>query len=488
MPARATFVIVCCFIVCTRAQQAACSDDPNGIISQYGMTCAIVESQVGCGFDINQFDPAVPAGSTVSGMCPVVCGSCRVGSADDPDCRDTLTDYLGQDCASTVAFVQNLEPMLSGLGLQLSSDPGCGTNVGQLVATAGQFLAIGVNNQLGSIGVADTISTYCPVTCHGQLPAKCGGSTAVAPTPEPCQIDSLTPLLVGSCSNIAGMGSGFCHSPCHQDIVNMVDRCGNMDAALKSMMTMFEQMLSQCDEMVDCNLDPYSPGCSGTSRDINGVAFCETGDHFNNRDRTACEAQPCCTWSRAGPRPQGQCLSAVGDMSCTVAAAGATSSDCPFDNNNPDSPCNSEVCRNAEAGAADECCMYAEDYCHRYGSDPGCSAAAFSQLVQNYCPAAATSDDCYTTANVLDCADCPFALAQELGICSNCDLDGNILTAELKGRHPSMVWCPTAMQAQPAHKLPSSSCDLDEISRVCTGGVPTSITFLEVCSGSCLQP
>jgi hypothetical protein len=49
----------------------ACSDDPNGTIAQYGMTCAIVEAQVGCGSQWN--------GSNVSGLCPVVCnGHCGV--------------------------------------------------------------------------------------------------------------------------------------------------------------------------------------------------------------------------------------------------------------------------------------------------------------------------------------------------------------------------------------------------------------------------
>ena len=51
----------------------------------------------------------------------------------------------------------------------------------------------------------------------------------------------------------------------------------------------------------------------GDAGDVSGTVFCETGDHFNNRDQSACESQQCCEWD------DGTCWSAVGDMPCSTA-------------------------------------------------------------------------------------------------------------------------------------------------------------------------
>lgn len=406
------------------AQGGGCSDDADGVLDGYGMSCELVQTQVGCDFDFNAYDSNVPVGTLISAMCPITCGGgCTTasgGGAADDGCSDTMQQIIGQDCSSTIALLQSptFGPLLSMLGLDLSADPGCGTDLKELVARGAQFLSIAPTDRFATIADADTVGRYCPVTCNS-APAGCGPGTA-GPAQPSCSVESLQPVLVGSCSNMAGMGAAFCGSICHDDIAAFAQRCASV----------------------------ISQGTDALSMTINSLL-------------TQCQATP--------------------------NAGTSMMADCPFDPSNLGSPCHTEACSVAAAGAAEECCAISAAYCAGpHGShDAGCSDASFTHLISSFCPQLNNNvGACHITGNVYDCNQCQYAWSRELSTCTNCDNDGNVLTAQLLGRHPQLVWCRSLPTANPAPP-PSTTCDTTELQAACADGIPDHLTFLQLCGNPC---
>jgi hypothetical protein len=55
----------------------ACADDPTGVLTGMGYTCAAAVAAVGCDIDLSTAGvPGVPAGTSLNLVCPVTCGVC----------------------------------------------------------------------------------------------------------------------------------------------------------------------------------------------------------------------------------------------------------------------------------------------------------------------------------------------------------------------------------------------------------------------------
>jgi hypothetical protein len=161
----------------------------------------------------------------------------------------------------------------------------------------------------------------------------------------------------------------------------------------------FCALIISTDGALMCQRTVIASNCTGTSSDVNGEDYCETGKYFDSANRTLCEQKACCSWERD------RCVSRVGKRNCYHLEGG----DCHHfeEAGEPECPCLAENIGNngPRAWTPNTLTKYGTDLDNSYGN----LCRQHDRTTAQFCTGSSPPDWCSKRFCWVDPANCSLA-------------------------------------------------------------------------------
>jgi hypothetical protein len=189
---------------------AACEDDPNGMLVTWG-GCAVVVL-VGCETDLRSLNPNVAEGAFVKLVCPASCDECSSDGGSPPPSPPPSGDG-GAACVDDPTG-------------QLAPYGGCGTIVAMGCDLDLNILSGSVSADHAVAPVGSFVHLVCPMSCDICHSGETGSSTSPVPTATASSLSCPAPETDGICGAPTDCGCSECCGCCEHITTDVT--CGRL--------------------------------------------------------------------------------------------------------------------------------------------------------------------------------------------------------------------------------------------------------------------